>query len=309
MSEPVVTASAIMTPQNAAYETERLIYAALYHRRPVYMAFPADLANQPLAAEAAPLAMPRSQPEALDKAAGIIVDRLARAHSACVLAGILVGRTGNQERLKALLDASGLPFTAMFMGKSVLDEQHPGYIGLYDGKLLNEPVRAFVEGADFVLNVGASMTDFNTGAFTSNLDPASTIAITHHHVEIDGKVVQGVEMGDLLAELSKRIEHRDWRHIKPSSLGPLIGAAADPIDAASLYPRWAEFLRPDDIVIAETGTASMGLGFAPPAPAARPFTTRLSGVRSAGRRRRPSEPPWPLRIAGWCWSREKVRTR
>ncbi len=39
MSEPVVCASAIMTPQNVAYETERLIAEALYHRRPVYMAF------------------------------------------------------------------------------------------------------------------------------------------------------------------------------------------------------------------------------------------------------------------------------
>ena len=46
MAEPVVCASAIMTPQNVAYETERLIAEALYHRRPVYMAFPADLANQ-----------------------------------------------------------------------------------------------------------------------------------------------------------------------------------------------------------------------------------------------------------------------
>ncbi len=48
MAEKVVCASAIMTPQNAAYETERLIAEALYHRRPVYMAFPADVANQPV---------------------------------------------------------------------------------------------------------------------------------------------------------------------------------------------------------------------------------------------------------------------
>jgi indolepyruvate decarboxylase len=35
MTEPAVCASAIMTPQNVAYETERLIAGALYHRRPV----------------------------------------------------------------------------------------------------------------------------------------------------------------------------------------------------------------------------------------------------------------------------------
>jgi len=40
MAEPIVCASAVVTPQNAASETERLIAEALYHRRPVYMAIP-----------------------------------------------------------------------------------------------------------------------------------------------------------------------------------------------------------------------------------------------------------------------------
>ena len=34
MAEPIVCASAALTPQNAAAETERLIAAAFYHRRP-----------------------------------------------------------------------------------------------------------------------------------------------------------------------------------------------------------------------------------------------------------------------------------
>jgi indolepyruvate decarboxylase len=42
MTEPVVCARAIMTPDNCIAETDRLIAAALYHRRPVYMAFPFD---------------------------------------------------------------------------------------------------------------------------------------------------------------------------------------------------------------------------------------------------------------------------
>jgi indolepyruvate decarboxylase len=33
----------------------------------------------------------------------------------------------------------------MFMDKSVLEEQHPAYIGMYDGRLMDESVRRFVE--------------------------------------------------------------------------------------------------------------------------------------------------------------------
>jgi indolepyruvate decarboxylase len=39
-------------------------------------------------------------------------------------------------------------------------------------------------------------------------------------------------------------------------------APGGPITAEALYPRWANFQKPNDILVAETGTSSMGLGFA-----------------------------------------------
>ena len=68
MTEPVVCARAIMTPENCAAETERLIAAALYHRRPVYMAFPTDYAIAPVVGTAQSIPDPKSNPNALDAA-------------------------------------------------------------------------------------------------------------------------------------------------------------------------------------------------------------------------------------------------
>ncbi len=256
MSEPVVCGHAVMTPQNVGYETERLIAEALYHRRPVYMAFPADLANQPVLGEASPVPAPRSNPDVLKAAADAIAAALKEAGTACVLAGIMVARTGLRTGLQKLIDVSGLPFGTMLMGKSTLDEQHPNYIGIYNGALMNESVRAFVEGCDRVISVGAPMTDFNTGAFTAHLDPKKTITIGHHRTQVDGKVYSGVEMGDLLAELAGRLSSRDWKKFRAESIGVVTGSGGDRIDAAALYPRWESFLKPDDIFVVETGTVS-----------------------------------------------------
>src|SRR3984957_2119930 len=262
MSEPVVCASAVMTPQNAAFETERLIFEALYHRRPVYMAFPADLAGQPVLGEAQPIAAPASNPDKLRAATDAIVAAVDKASTACVLPGILVARTGLRGALQTVIDSSGLPFATMFMAKSVLDEQHPAYAGMYQGALLNENVRRFVEDSDLIINIGAPMTDFNTGAFTAHLDPAKTITIGHHRAQVNGKTYDSVEIGDLLAALAQRLPKRVWPTIRAESLGPIIGGGNDPVGVDALYPRWAGFLEPGDILIAETGTASMGLGFA-----------------------------------------------
>src|ERR1700742_1280852 len=62
MAAAVVCATAIMTPQNAASETERLIAAALYHRRPVYIAIPSDVADRPVLGAAPSLSPPISDP-------------------------------------------------------------------------------------------------------------------------------------------------------------------------------------------------------------------------------------------------------
>ncbi|HUB38373.1 MAG TPA: thiamine pyrophosphate-binding protein [Streptosporangiaceae bacterium] len=263
MASPVVCASAIITPQNAVYETERLIGCALYHRRPVYLAIPSDVADQEVLGSVQPIDAPRSNPDSVRAATEAIVSALDRAGTACILPGMLAKRIGLQSQLQAFVDASGMPFATMFADKSVLDEQQPSFIGMYDGRLMNPDVREYVESCDQVVTVGTLMTDFNTGAFTARLDPMKTIAIKHHFTRVGQQEFHDAEMGDVLSLLASRVKRGGGASsLRPASLGPAAGSGGDAITAQALYPRWAEFLRPDDIVMAETGTASMGLAFA-----------------------------------------------
>ncbi|MGZ4583002.1 MAG: alpha-keto acid decarboxylase family protein [Mycobacterium sp.] len=263
MAEPVVCASAIMTPQNAASETERLIAEALYRRRPAYMAFPSDVANEPVLAAVPSGHSPVSDPESLTAATDAIAAALNNAGQACVVPGVLLRRLGLQDAATALVDASGMPFATMFGDKSVLGEDHPGYIGMYSGRLMEEPVRAFVESCDVVVMIGAMLTDGNTAGFTARLDPNKTVNIGHHRSTIGDKVYRNVEIADVLAQLAGRISNKFQRPaIAPGTLGPIAQGGDDPITADALYPRWANFLRPNDVIITDTGTSSLGLAFA-----------------------------------------------
>nr|WP_264078387.1 thiamine pyrophosphate-dependent enzyme [Mycobacterium stomatepiae] len=61
------------------------------------------------------------------------------------------------------------------------------------------------------------------------------------------------------------IERRLQKHAPasiPLGAPPSLDCTTDAaITADQLYPRWIDFIAPDDIVIAETGTCSMGLAF------------------------------------------------
>lgn len=262
MTEPVVCAYAELTPENVVVETERLIAAALYHRRPVYLTFPADLINKPIVE--GPVGHPRteSDPESLEAAVEAIVGQIEEATTAVVLPGILVRRADAEDELRAFIDAWRLPFATMFMAKSVLDEQHPGYTGMYDGALMNSGVKEFVESRDLVIDVASPFSDFNSGAFTSQIEPQRLITIGHHDVQVAGRTYPGAELRDVLAALAAAATAREWPTVAPEPRPEPVGTGTDPLTVDALYPRWEQFIRADDIVVAETGTVSMGLGFA-----------------------------------------------
>jgi indolepyruvate decarboxylase len=263
MAESVACASAVMTPQNAAPETERLIAEALYHRRPVYMAIPSDVANTPVLAATPPLSLPSSDPESLAAATEAVAAALDDARQACVLPGMLLRRLGLHAAARGFVDASGLPFATMFADKSVLGEDHPNYIGMYAGRLMEEPVRAFVESCDAVVMIGAVLTDGNTAGNTVRLDPQKTINIGHHRTTVGTMVYRNVEIADILWQLAGRVTHsRRQPAIARGRQGPIVNGGDDPITADALYPRWANFVRPNDIIITDTGTSSLGLAFA-----------------------------------------------
>lgn len=263
MAEPIVCASATMTPQNAAAETERLIAEAFYHRRPVYMAIPSDVANTPVLGEAPPLNPPTSDPASVAAATDAVAAALNNVGQVCALPGVLLRRLGLQDGVAAFVDRAGLPFATMFADKSVLGEDRPGYIGMCAGRLMEEPVRAFVESCDVVVMIGAMLTDGNTAGHTVRLDPNKTITIDHHRTTVGGAVYRNVEIADILAGLAGRITNSFQQPaIAPGTPGRIVGGGEDPITADALYPRWANLFRPHDVIITDTGTSSLGLAFA-----------------------------------------------
>jgi indolepyruvate decarboxylase len=263
MTEPVVCARAIITPENCAAETERLIATAMYQRQPAYMAFPADYVDRPVLDSATPLPPPQSDPSILEAAVNAIVEMVTKAKTACILPGFLVARSNLRKEMTAVVDASGLPFATMFNDKSTLDETHPAYIGMYDGQLMNPEVRAFVEDSDCILGVGALLTDFNSGAFTARIDRSKSINILYDHVRVGNAIFDNIKMKDVLQELAKRLPRRsDIKGPNVSGLGKPEGKPDEKITAEYLYPRWEQFLKPNDILIAETGTPSVGMAFA-----------------------------------------------
>ena len=107
-------------------------------------------------------------------------------------------------RFAGLAEGAGIPITATMLGKSVVSERHPLFVGIYEGALGREEVTRFVEESDCVILLGEFMTDINMGIFTANLDPARCIYATSETLRISHHHFNGVLLGDFIRGLAAR---------------------------------------------------------------------------------------------------------
>jgi len=278
MAGPVVCAKTLITPENCVSEVERVISAALENRRPVYIAIPHNYVheeiptctvpeNEPVAtiskskaASKIPKTVSETGPEVLEEVVSIIVEKLSKAKTACIIPGFLVDRFELIDRTIEIIKTSGMPYVTLAMDKSVLDETNPSYLGLYMGKLINPEIREFVESCDCVLMIGAILSDNNMGMFTAELDKSRIIHIMPFNVNIGYAEYANVKMADILQGLVRKIPKRT--DIK----GPVVRSpekpernAEDPIMADYLYASYAKLFRPEDIILVDSGTSYYGL--------------------------------------------------
>ncbi|PHI96640.1 hypothetical protein BG621_02430 [Parasaccharibacter apium] len=264
----IVCAQTILDGQNCVQEVERVLAALHRERRPIYIGIPSDAAHDEVAMVEGHNP-PRAQPNTAqaEHVAKRIIAQLEQSKTPCVLPGILTARFGCQEAMQQFLKRSGLPYYAtMYMDKGVVDEQDAGFIGMYSGHLVQEAVAHFVEQADLVLALGAEMTDFNTGTFTQTLNPERVISVMPHEVRFgDGAVyaVALVEVMEALAALAGTLPAYTGPGYLGTEFAPQQADEGDDgaIRTHTLYSAVKDHLRAGDIVVSETGTIAMGMGF------------------------------------------------
>lgn len=254
-----VAGTELTDARTAYYEIDRVLDAAMRYKRPVYIEIPRDMVHVvPDAPFTYKQVVTESDPHALAEAVADAVEWLQRAQRPCIVAGVEIHRFALQEELLALAEGSQLGIAATMLGKSVISEYHPQYVGLYEGAMGRDEVTRFVEESDCVLLLGAFMTDINLGIYTANLDPGKCIYATSEQIRIRHHHFHNVLLEDFISELA-RVKPLTAKRQLP--LGP--AAAAEPykldperpITITRLMARLNESLDDETAVIADVGDA------------------------------------------------------
>lgn len=258
----------LSSPEDAPEEIDDAITACIRHRRPVFIEVPADLVGSPCRAPK-PLDLdlaPRTDPEVLSEAVEEAAAMLRAAERPVLLGGVEVHRFGLGGRLERFLDEVHYPMATALMGKSVIRETHPQYIGVYSGALSEEYVRETVEGADCVLSLGAWMSDINLGIYTAHIEPGRLIHASADRVQIKRHYFDKVYLGDFIDRLREALAgsmHPEAGSFRPATRSldeRFEPRPTEPVTIERFYERVNHFLEDDHIVLADAGDSFLCAG-------------------------------------------------
>ncbi len=262
--EQITVATAVLDdPFTAFAEIDRVLAAAKRYKRPVYIELPRDMVDACGRGAHVPMELPEPHdPAALKEALEEAVALLNGARKPVILADVEIHRFNLQELALELIEKTGIPFATTILGKSVLGEQHPLYLGLYEGAMGMESVRDYVETSDCVLMLGAFMTDINLGIYTARLDPDRSISATSERLSIRLHTFEGVGFEDFLRGLvdaSGGALHRRAVHLPPREALPEFRSdPAAPLTVARLFQRINGYLTDETMVVCDVGDALFG---------------------------------------------------
>jgi len=261
--EEITVASTLLDePVTAFSEIDRVLDAVYRHKRPGYIELPRDMVNQrgsvsyrPSTGESA------SEPETLNAALAAAIDFINQSQNPIILAGAELQRFGYQDKLIRLAEAKQIPVVTSILGKSVMPEAHPLYVGLYGGAMGRDEVRMLVETSDCVILLGAFMTDVNLGIYTANLDQSRLVSATSDKIKVGYSTYEAVRFADFIDGLQvPKLQKRgdidlEWVLTVPE---PFEMVADQPLTVNRLFQALNQFLNDELTVIADTGDSLWG---------------------------------------------------
>lgn len=160
----------------------------------VHLELPEDIAAEQTESMPVPPSLHR-RPLAEHKAIEAAVQKIQAARSPILVIGAGANRKMTAKVLKQLIDNTGIPFVTTQMGKGVVDERHPRFLG-NAALSAGDFVHRAVEAADLIVNIGHDVIE--KPPFFMVIGGTEVIHINFRSAEVDPVYFPQIEVvGDI----------------------------------------------------------------------------------------------------------------
>ena len=251
----VTATTAFLTEENAKEEIDRVFETMARTRKPVYLALPVDVCNH-LIEDKIPEIKIQSDKDTLKLAVQKIVNLINNVKNPLIITDYLMKRFRLQNEVNEFVNKFNIKITSMIMGKGLINEDDPHFIGMNHGILADIDFQNAYAEADLVIGFGTLFSDLNTLAFSFVPDERFKINIQGNFTEIDNVRYENIYADDVIKALLKAdiIKKSDTVSIQ-KGYGE-IKTTDNPIKTDEIFPIIQKYLKENDTITAETGIIS-----------------------------------------------------
>jgi TPP-dependent 2-oxoacid decarboxylase len=253
-------------PRTAAKDIDRVLSSVTRYKRPVYIELPRDKISTPIYQEqysetAKVEEVYKTDMDSMQEALSEATTMINSSKQPVIIAGVGIHRFGLQDKLLQLTYKTNIPVVATVLSKSVISEDHPSYIGVYDGAMGHQSVREYVEFSDCLILLGALMTDINFSISSTPIEQSKSIYVTSEKLLIKLHNFENVLLQDFLtslieAPLKRKVGKQG--NAKKNNNKHFSAARNQKITVKRLFERLNFSITDNAIVIADVGDSLFG---------------------------------------------------
>lgn len=231
--------------------------------QPVYISLPTDMVSAQVPAPEHPidLSLPTYDADSESAVVDQILSRMVSCRRPLILVDGFTARYGVLDELDQLVRITGFTTLTTPFGKSIVDETIPNFRGAYLGLSGDMSLQSWVHDCDLVLYFGPEASDGNTFGFSAVPNPDATITFEANSTRV-GAVETPCSVKSILKKLVARLEGMNittkeaYQH-RPSE-APRAVSRDRIVDQGSFWPYMSRFIRSEDVLLLEPGTATYG---------------------------------------------------
>jgi indolepyruvate decarboxylase len=266
MYKKITCAQAILDdPTTAGYEIDKALEALKYHRQPIYIELPRDVSMMPLNYDVYTQGTPKS-PESdlqnLEDALKEVAKLIEDSKNPVILAGVEIGRCKMGRELTRFAERHNIPLVATLLSKSVINEIHPLYVGVYAGSNSSEThVKDMVENSDCLLVCGEVLTEATVGYRPSKVfEKRDMVTCTIKGLKVRNHHYPNVNFTDFCKALFKTELTIKEKPSFPEKSHPkkFVATANKKLTIERLFEKINSILDEDTAIVADVGDALLG---------------------------------------------------
>lgn len=267
----------------AAKDIDRVLSSAIRYKRPVYIELPRDKISEPIYQDphidlhsVSPRTTTTTKVELetdIDSMQEALAEATAMINSSkqpVIIAGVEIHRFALQDKILQLAYKTNIPIVATILSKSVISEDDPCYIGVYQGAMGHPFVKRFVESSDCLILLGTLMTDINFSISSTPIEESKSIYVTSEKLSIKHHSFENVLLQDFLTGLlDAKLERKDFELVRKQGFmkksnnnynvdKPFLATRNKRITVKRLFERLNLSIADNVVIIADLGDSLFG---------------------------------------------------